>query len=222
MPNRTILLLALLCGGGLASDGAAAPPPVAGLFPDWESQCGAECLYAALRLLGKQPDYQRLLVDAGTDDRGTSIAGLIKAAQLQGCHALGVRADRKELCDLLRAADQPLIAICHQDPDHFVVWFRNRNGKFTLIDPKYQYPDNRAEPGELGRYSGAAVLIGDEPIRLAPGGGSGSKFPPWLNAAILLATLLIGFLVGLRMVRRAAPQVLPQSSQRATQLQVGD
>jgi len=219
MGNQTILLLALVCGGGPATDGAVTPPPVSGLFPDWQSQCGTECLYTALRLFGKQPDYQRLLADAGTDDRGTSIAGLIKAAELQGCHALGVRADRKELCDLLRAADQPLIAICHQDPDHFVVWFRNRNGKFTLIDPKYQYPNNLAEPSELGKYSGAAVLIGDEQIRLAPSGASGSKSPPWLDSATLLATLLVGFLVGLRIARRPGPRVLPPPSERAKQLQ---
>jgi ABC-type bacteriocin/lantibiotic exporter with double-glycine peptidase domain len=152
-----------------------------------------ECLYASLRVLGKEPDYQRLLADAATDERGTSVAGLIKAAQRQGCYAIGLRAGREELCDLLASADQSLIAICHQEPDHFVVWFHNRNGKFTLLDPSYQHPNNVANETDLEAYSGAVVLLANEPIRYDRLEGTGSW---WLPHSLQIAALLVALVVG--------------------------
>jgi hypothetical protein len=81
-----------------------------------------------------------------------------------------------------------LVAICHQYPEHFVLWFRNDQDYFSLIDPHYQYPNHTATPADLQAFSGAAIIISDTPLLFDTDAGAS----PWFDA---FATLSAGLLL---------------------------
>ena len=138
--------------------------PAEGLYPSKHAQCGPLSLYGALKALGTDVDYRKLLEEAGTDPNGTTIKGLVAAAQKQGVHAKAVAVTPKGLCRILSSAKSPMIAICHlQKPDHFITWYLNKNGSYTKIDPLNKVV-NTATPTGLPRFSGAAILISKEPF----------------------------------------------------------
>ncbi len=185
--------------------------PVEGLVPSREAQCGAECLYAAVTLLGREVHYAQLLRETGTDRQGTTLAGLRHAAGTHGLHALAVRAGRSRLCDLLQSADQRLLAICHQEPEHFVLIYLNAQGYFTLVDPACQYPNHVAKREDLEKYSGAALLLSDQPIELDLSGGLFASIGPWQAVAGLAIVLAASLALGARLGRRG-PVSQPSAS----------
>jgi len=80
-------------------------PPLAKL-------CGPEALHELLALRGVEASVEELAEEAGTDDTGTSMQGLIEAAALHGCSLSGVKASA------LEEVGAPFIA--HVDGEHFV------------------------------------------------------------------------------------------------------
>jgi len=98
---------------GFARDealGAGTPPPTP------EQQCGPQALAYALHRLGIEATAEAIAAAAGTDnERGTSFAGLAKAAEQFGATAKGLLVDDAGL------KQAPLPAIAWVDSDHFVV-----------------------------------------------------------------------------------------------------
>ncbi|MCI0347879.1 MAG: cysteine peptidase family C39 domain-containing protein [Acidobacteriales bacterium] len=175
--------------------------PAQGLCPAAEAQCGAECLFVALRLLGKEPHYQELLDQAGTDQNGTTVAGLVKAAERQGVFALPLQVSRAKLCEILKTTNQRVVAICHQKPDHFVVWYHNGNRAFSLIDPKYQYPNHLAQPADLENYSGAAILLASESIQAEIATGMETLLFQVVAAVGFASVFAAGLTIGAQLTR---------------------
>src|SRR4051812_24394892 len=119
MEETTVSILTLLVMTQLVCAADFAPPAEC-LYPPMEAQCGPKCLMAALAVLGRDVDYRTIVRDAGTDWNGTSILGLVRACEKQGIYSKCVRVKPSMLWDLFGSSEKKLVAICHQDPDHFV------------------------------------------------------------------------------------------------------
>jgi len=94
------------------------------------------------------------------DESGTTMAGLHKAAQGRGLHAVGLKISLSELT----AWSAP--AICHLWGDHFVVVQSDANG-LKVTDPSARDPGQAVPVDEFkALYSGFALLISRDPIIL--------------------------------------------------------
>lgn len=142
-------------------------PPLPELYPSEPAQCGPRCLYMALKLLGREAAYLQLLLDAGTDQRGTSLEGIKRAAEARGVSALAIAATAKQLHRILAQSACPVVAICHlEEPGHFVLLYQNNGNRFSLVDPSGPSVNNDAHVDHLRHYSGAALLLSNDPLDL--------------------------------------------------------
>ena len=99
------------------------------ILQEGRSDCGPAALQMILahhRVAATQAELRRL---AGTDERGTSVLGLSRAASLKGLDAV---ASRRSI-DELRNAMLPAIAFVNDD--HFVVVRRVQAGRIVVDDP---------------------------------------------------------------------------------------
>lgn len=121
------------------------------------SDCGAACLASVARHYGLRLPIARVRQYAGTDERGTTLLGLIEGAERMGLGARGVRGPVESLTSI------PLPAIAHVVSggalSHFVVIFEATADAVVVMDPK----DGRAH--RIGtetfsrEWTGALVLV---------------------------------------------------------------
>lgn len=97
------------------------------------SDCGAACLASVARFYNLELPLTSIRQYAGTDQRGTNIAGMIEAAQSLGFEAKGVKAKFESLFEI------PLPAIAHViingQLHHYVVIYKVNKQKISIMDP---------------------------------------------------------------------------------------
>src|SRR5690606_8391261 len=98
-----------------------------------QADCGAACLASVCRHYGFRVPITRIRQYAGTDAAGTSMMGMVRAAERLGFVAQGVRAAQASLPEM------PLPAIAHlvtaASATHFVVVYRVDDRSVLLMDP---------------------------------------------------------------------------------------
>lgn len=97
------------------------------------SDCGAACLASVCSHYGLRLPISRIRALAGTDERGTSLMGLLEAAKKLGLDAKGVKGDR----DSLFRIPKPAIAhvVIEGRLQHYVVIYGVRRKHIRLMDP---------------------------------------------------------------------------------------
>lgn len=98
-----------------------------------ESDCGVACIATVSQFYGKKVSINRIRSIAGTDTKGTSGKGIVKAANYIGFDCKGIYSKEKKL-----VKDIPLPIIVHiiqNQIEHYVVVYRNRRGKVWIADP---------------------------------------------------------------------------------------
>ncbi|MEM9807422.1 MAG: peptidase domain-containing ABC transporter [Cyanobacteria bacterium P01_D01_bin.56] len=102
-------------------------------FPFVEQQstadCGVACLAMAARYWGKRMSLNALREIAGTGRDGTSLRGLVKAAEVIGFESRPVRAS----LDRLNNQQCPFVA--HWQGEHYVVVYRIQPQRILIADP---------------------------------------------------------------------------------------
>jgi ABC-type bacteriocin transporter len=97
------------------------------------SDCGAACLASVARFYNLDVPVARIRQHAGTDKRGTNIAGMIEAASRLGFEAKGVKGTFDSLFKI------PLPAIAHlvvnAQLHHYVVIYKVNKQKISIMDP---------------------------------------------------------------------------------------
>lgn len=97
------------------------------------SDCGAACLATVANLYNINYSTSRIRQAAGTDQKGTSAYGLVKAAEGIGFKARGVKAEIKHLNNKLQV---PIIAhIIKENLLHYVVIYKILDNNLILFDP---------------------------------------------------------------------------------------
>ncbi len=100
--------------------------------------CGATCIRMIAKHYGKSHTVKELLHVSGTTREGTSLEGLINAAEKIGFRTLGVKVPFMRLVE-----DAPLPCIAHWNQNHFVVIHKIKRGVIYVADPAHgllKYP----------------------------------------------------------------------------------
>lgn len=97
------------------------------------SDCGAACLVSVANHYDLELPISRIRQLSGTDQKGTNILGLTRAAEKIGFDAKGVRGDKECLSKI------PLPAIAHINVQnrfhHFVVLYKVSDNQVRIMDP---------------------------------------------------------------------------------------
>jgi len=97
------------------------------------TDCGAACLASVLAWYGRSTPVARIRQLASTDQSGTTVLGLMQAAERLGFQVKGVRGRRESLPEI------PLPAIAHiitsEEYSHYVVIYRSGKQYVELMDP---------------------------------------------------------------------------------------
>ena len=135
------------------------------------SDCAAACLASVAAWHGLRLPVARIRQLAGTDARGTTALGLVRAAEALGFRARGVRAAPEAI------ADVPLPAIAHVTKPggrlHFVVLHDVLHRGIAVMDPASGRIERIRHEEWASRWTGVLVLLvpGDD---FRPGGVPGS------------------------------------------------
>ena len=98
-----------------------------------ETDCGAACLATVAKYYGKRISVARIRNLAGTDAKGTSGKGIVRAAELLGLSCKGVFAKNKSLDKGLRF---PIIThIKRNGTEHYIVIYKIRKKRILVADP---------------------------------------------------------------------------------------
>ena len=123
------------------------------------SECGVACLAALVRYHGEEIGVDRLwaLSDAGPE--GTTLQGLLEAAEAVGLEAGGYEADLESLA----ALESPCVlhVTTHEGRDHYVVCYGTANCKFVIGDPGAGIEE--LHPALLAQRWPSRVLLTAEP-----------------------------------------------------------
>ncbi|MDP3467739.1 MAG: peptidase domain-containing ABC transporter [Daejeonella sp.] len=97
------------------------------------SDCGAACLASVARFYNLDVPVARIRQHAGTDKKGTNIAGMLEAATRLGFEAKGVKGTVESLFKI----PLPVIAhvIVNGQLQHFVVIYKINKHKISFMDP---------------------------------------------------------------------------------------
>ena len=123
------------------------------------SECGVACLAALVRYHGEDIGVDRLwaLSDAGPE--GTTLQGLLEAAEAVGLEAGGYEADLESLA----ALESPCVLHVTTDEgrDHYVVCYGTADGNFVVGDPGAGVEE--LHPALLAQRWPSRVLLTAEP-----------------------------------------------------------
>lgn len=121
------------------------------------TDCGAACLDSVARFYGRRFPISRIRQLAGTDKRGTSVRGMIEAAQQIGLMARGVRGTFQHLATL------PTPAIIHLLLDgarpHFVVLYSFTPRSAVVMDPADGGVHRLSHAAFRTQWTGVAILL---------------------------------------------------------------
>ena len=98
-----------------------------------ETDCGAACIATIAKYYGKRISINKIRNIAGTDTRGTSGKGIIKAANTLGFSCKGLIAKEKKL-----KSDLPFPIIAHikrEGMEHYIVIYKVKRNKILVADP---------------------------------------------------------------------------------------
>jgi ATP-binding cassette, subfamily C, bacteriocin exporter len=121
------------------------------------SDCGAACLTSVAAYYGLLIPVSRIRQMAGTGIRGTSLSGLISAAERMNFQARAARAAGIAIPDI------PFPAIFHmvldENMQHFVVVYKVKKGMISFMDPAHGKLISRSI-GEFEKsWSGVLILL---------------------------------------------------------------
>jgi len=111
---------------------SSVPPLVRKLpvnFQEAPNTCGPAALLSICKFYGIDTTEKEIALLAGTNQIGTSMYGLVQAAEKLGLKATGMELSLEEL----KSARKPLIA--HVNGGHFVVVISFHEEQLTLIEP---------------------------------------------------------------------------------------
>jgi ATP-binding cassette subfamily B protein len=98
-----------------------------------EYACGLACLCTISKYYGAEFSQEKLRDISGTSQSGTTLLGLIQAAQKIGYEAKGFEAELKHLAELEGPAI--LHVVQDQNREHYLVYFGLADGKHWVSDP---------------------------------------------------------------------------------------
>lgn len=128
------------------------------------TDCGAACICSVARYFGVDAPIARIRQLAGTDQEGTSLRGMIRAAEALGVAARGVRAAAHALPSV------PLPCIAHlrdkRGAMHFVVVYRVTDRVIVVMDPADGAVHRLRQAAFAERWTGILLLLARE--RTAP------------------------------------------------------
>lgn len=164
-----------------------------------QSDCGVACLLSIVKFHGGSHSLEQMRKLSGTSRQGTTLLGLMQAAQALGFEAEGMEA---ESVDNLKELNEP--AILHVLMDnrlhHYIVFYGFDQGKVIIGDPAHGVQ-------VLTKDELSAIWQSKALLRLAPGEGfeevtkQKSKKRVWIiglirdDFNILLVSLVIGILI---------------------------
>lgn len=121
------------------------------------SDCGATCLASVAGYYRLNVSVSRIRQYAGTDQRGTNVAGMIDAAKRLGLDAKGVRGAFESLFKI------PLPAIAHVIIEgklqHYVVIYKVKQFSVTVMDPADGKMHVKDYEGFCKEWSGVLILL---------------------------------------------------------------
>ena len=98
-----------------------------------ETDCGAACIATICKYYGKRISITKIRNLAGTDTKGTSGKGIVKAANELGFSCKGLISKEKKI---QKDYPYPLIAHIKRDGlEHYVVVYKIKNDKILIADP---------------------------------------------------------------------------------------
>jgi rhodanese-related sulfurtransferase len=175
--RRSFCLLLLICAFAISATGRAAaaennqdrsPELLPAKSRRHHHHCGLYCLYAAMKLAGKNVQFRELVKTEYLGSReGSSLAELRKASEDHGLYAKSVAGLTTRA---LAASPYPVIlhvkpTTADKDYDHFELFLCAENGQAKLFDPP--------EPVRLvpfhrlaSRWDGRGLIVSAEPISL--------------------------------------------------------
>jgi hypothetical protein len=121
-----------------------------------QADCGPRALLLVCRQMHVAASLAGLRKAAGTTGNGTTLEGLIKAAQSVGLHAEGVQMDRDALANVTGPA------IAWDSGDHYVAVLKVDGDTATIHDPNKAAPEDISlakGPGGLLERSGGILLL---------------------------------------------------------------
>jgi ATP-binding cassette subfamily B protein len=126
------------------------------------NDCGPACLVSVARHFGLRVPIARIRQMAGTDGLGTSLLGLVAAAEKIGLSAKGVKSSREYFSKL------PLPVIAHVSLQtthsfHYVVLYGIGKKKVRMMDPAHGRMQRCSLKEFQSRWTGVAVLLAPKP-----------------------------------------------------------
>jgi ATP-binding cassette subfamily B protein len=104
-----------------------------GVLQHDSSDCGTACLVTLIRFFGGESTIGQIRNLSGTDQSGTTMLGLLQAAEKTGFDATGYEA---EIPDIIKYSRELILHVRLENGfDHYVVWFGYENDKFIIWDP---------------------------------------------------------------------------------------
>lgn len=97
------------------------------------SECGVACLATAVRFYGEEIGMDTVWDLADATDEGTSLHGLLKAAEALGFEAGGYKADLENLAALDTLA---ILHVVKEGRRHYVICFGRDGDEFIIGDPE--------------------------------------------------------------------------------------
>ena len=155
-----LILLVMIMPAVAADEGEPVQPDYSGPY------CGIYCVYAFMKLSGREIDIKELIKPEYISSRqGSSLEELKKAVEDQGMYAEAVY---KLTRQGLRQSPYRIIlhvksAMGNKDYDHFELYLGSKEGKAQLFDPPQ--PARLARFSDLApRWDGAGLIVSDTPI----------------------------------------------------------
>lgn len=121
------------------------------------TDCGAACLASITAHYGLHLPVSRIRQLANTDQRGTTVLGMTKAAQQFGFNARAVRGPIESLDSI------PLPAIAHlivrERLQHFVVIYKSGKDRLTVMDPAVGRMEEIPRKTFAKQWTGVLILV---------------------------------------------------------------
>ncbi len=170
--------------------------------------CGLYSLYGALRVVGKAPEFEKL-VDARYvgSFAGSSLGELRQAAQDQGANAVAMTG---LTCGVLKGSDCPVVLHVARSGQldsysHWVLYLGEEAGQARIMDPAHSLESVELIPFAdlLAHWDGSGLFVSSEPI-------SGASLAAPMRMGILgCGLVLLGLVMLLHRVRQPLVRHVP-------------
>jgi rhodanese-related sulfurtransferase len=169
-PGVSVAIALLLCltlnTASAYADGPPKKKPSQRPDTSYEPYCGVQCLYRAMRALGKDVTFDRLVQpEYISSKQGSSIADLQLAAEENGVHLLPLT---RMSCLMLREIHCPVILHVKPTPEasaykHWVLFMGDKDGIAWIYDGD-QPAKEISEEDLAARWDGTGIVVSNEPV----------------------------------------------------------